>query len=89
MPIKGGGGSSRKKFVEINKGPIKTILIGAMIVDAVFFQAIGEAVPRKVSGCIGKPRGPVAPKSDVVIKRKANPEIMKRVTNHVLDISIF
>ncbi len=73
MPINGGGGSSRKKSLESNRGPIKTILIGNIIVDAVFFHGFGEAVPRKESGCLGKPRGPVDPKSEVVIKRKTNP----------------
>jgi|GEM_PF-7047080 len=53
-----------------------------------FFQAIGDAVPRKESGCLGKPRGPVDPKSEVVIKRKANPEMMKRITNFVLEMFI-
>ena len=89
MPINGGGGSSRKKSVESNKGPIKTIFIGNIIVDTAFFQAIGDAVPRKESGCLGKPRGPVDPTSEVVIKRKANPEMMKRITNFVLEIFIY
>src|SRR3989344_8992001 len=89
IPINGGGGSSRKKSVESNKGPIKTILIGNIIVDTVFFQTIGDAVPRKESGCLGKPLGPVDPKSEVVIKRKANPEMMKRITNFVLEMFIY
>ena len=59
-----------------------------MIVDAVFFQTTGDAVPRKESGCLGKPRGPVDPKSEVVIKRKTNPEMRKRMTNFVLEMSI-
>ena len=63
--------------------------MGSIIVDTLFFQAIGDAVPRKESGCLGKPRGPVDPKSEVVIKRKANPEIMKRTTNFVLGIFIY
>ncbi len=88
MPINGGGGSSRKKSAESNKGPIKTIFIGNIIVDAVFFQAIGDAVSRKESGCLGKPRGPVDPKKVVAIKRKINPEIWKRITNFVLAIII-
>ncbi len=88
MPINGGGGSSRKKSVESNKGPIKTILIGNIIVDTVFFQAIGDAVPRKESGCLGKPRGPVDPKSVLVINIKANPEITKKITDFVLEIFI-
>ena len=71
---------------ESNKGPIKTILIGDIIVDTVFFHGSGDAVPRRESGCLGKPRGPVDPKSEVVIKRKANPEIMKRITNFFLEI---
>ena len=57
--------------------------------DTVFFQAIGDAVPRKESGCLGKPRGPVDPKSVVVIKRKANPEMMKRITNFFLEIFMY
>lgn len=86
MPINGGGGSSRKKFLESNRGPIKTTFIGNIIVDAVFFHGFGEAVPRKESGCLGKPRGPVDPKNEVVIKRNANPEMMKKATNFVLEI---
>ena len=84
MPINGGGGSSRKKSVESNTGPIKTIFIGTIIVDTVFFHAIGDAVRRKESGCLGKPRGPVDPNSEVVIKRKTNPEMMKKKTNFFL-----
>ena len=57
--------------------------------DTVFFHGLGDAVRRKESGCLGKPRGPVDPKSEVVIKRKANPEIMKRITNFVLEIFIY
>lgn len=71
-----------------NKGPIKTILIGDMIVDTVLFQAIFESIPSKESGGLGKPRGPVDPKSEVVIKRNANPETMKRIMNFVLEIFI-
>ena len=56
--------------------------------DTVFFQAIGDAVPRKESGCLGNPRGPVDPKSEVVIKRKANPETMKKITNFFLEMFI-
>ena len=88
IPINGGGGSSRKKSVESNKGPIKTIFIGDIIADAVFFHAIGDAVPRKESGCLGNPRGPVDPKSEVVMERKTNPEMMKRMTNLVLEMRI-
>ena len=54
----------------------------------VFFQAVGDAVPRKESGCLGKPRGPVDPKSEVVTKRKTNPEMRKKITNFVLEMSI-
>ena len=57
--------------------------------DTVFFQAIGDAVPRKESGCLGNPRGPVDPKSEVVINIKANPEMMKSITNFVLEIFIY
>ncbi len=89
MPINGGGGSSRKKLLESNKGPIKTIFIGNIIVDTAFFQAMGDAVPRKESGYLGKPRGPVEPKSEVVINIKANPEIIKQITNFFLEMFIW
>ncbi len=89
MPINGGGGSSRKKLLESNKGPIKIILIGEIIVDTEFFQAIGDAVPRKVSGGLGKPRGPVDPKSEVVINIKASPKTIKRPMNFFLEIFIY
>ena len=58
--------------------------------DTVRFQAIGELPPvlRTESGGLGKPRGPVDPKSEVVIKRKTNPEMMKRITNFFLEILI-
>ena len=62
--------------------------MGNIIVDMVFFQGSGDAVPRKESGCLGKPRGPVVPNIDVVIKRKANPEMMKRMTNFFLEMFI-
>ena len=88
MPINGGGGSSRKKSLESNKGPIKTILIGDIIVDAVFFQCIGDAVLRKESGYLGNPRGPVDPKSVVVINIKANPKTRNITTNLVFEIFI-
>lgn len=89
MAINGGGGSSFKKLIlDSNKGPIKTILIGARIADTVLFQATGESINRRESGGLGNPRGPVDPKSEVVIKRKANPEIMKRITNFFLGIFI-
>jgi len=64
-------------------------LIGDIIVATVFFQAVGDAVPRKESGCLGNPRGPVDPKSVVVINIKANPEMMKRITNFFLEIFIY
>ena len=63
--------------------------MGNIIVDTAFFHGSGDAVPRKESGCLGKPRGPVEPKSEVVIERKANPKIMKRITNFVLEIFIY
>ena len=73
----GGGGSSFKKLIpDSNKGPIKTIFIGDIILDTVFFHGFGDVVPRKESGCLGKPRRLVDPKSVVVIKRKANPEMI-------------
>ncbi|MEI6296905.1 MAG: hypothetical protein WCO84_04650 [bacterium] len=62
--------------------------MGDMIVDTVFFQAIGDAVLRNESGYLGNPRVPVDPKSEVVIKRKMNPEMMKRATNFFLEIFI-
>ena len=87
--MNGGGGSSRKKLVESNKGPIKTIFIGRIIVDTVFFHATGDAVPKKESGCFGKLRGPVDPRSEVVINIKANPEMRNRITNFVLEMFIW
>ena len=75
--------------MESNKGPIKTIFIGNIIVDTVFFHTIGDAVPSKESGCLGKPRGPVDHKSEVVMNIKTNPEMMKVVTNLVLEIFIY
>lgn len=53
------------------------------------FQAIGDAVPRKESGCLGKPRRPVDPKREVVINIKASPEMMKKITNFVLEMFIY
>lgn len=91
MPINGGGGSSFKKLIEGRaKGPIKTTLIGKIIVDTVFFQAVGESPPvlRTESGGLGNPRGPVVPKREVVTKRKANPQMMKRIINFFLEICI-
>lgn len=89
MPINGGGGSSRKKLLESNKGPIKTIFTGNIIVDTVFFHGFSDAVPRKESGCFGNPLGPVEPKIEVVINIKANPEMRKRITNFFFEIFIF
>ncbi len=89
MAINGGGGSSFKKLIlGSNNGPIKTILIGARIVDTVLFQVTGESINRKESGGLGNPRGPVDPKNEVVIKRKANPEMIKKITNFFLEIFI-
>jgi|CXWL01.1.fsa_nt_gi hypothetical protein len=92
MEINGGGGSSFKKLIcGKAKGPIKTILIGNIILDVALFHAIGESLPvlRTESGGLGNPCGPVVPKSDVVIKRKANPEMRKRITNLFLEMFIF
>lgn len=89
--MNGGGGSSCKKLTcGRATGPIKTILIGVMIADTVLFQAIGESLPviRTESGDRGNPRGPVDPKSEVVMDRKANPETMKRTTNFLPEISM-
>jgi len=89
MEINGGGGSSFKKLIcGRAKGPIKTILIGTIILDIARFQAIGESLPvvRTESGALGNPRGPVVPKSVVVTKRKANPQMKKRITNFFLEI---
>ena len=60
------------------------------MLDKVLFQATGESLPvlSIESGGCGKPLGPIVPKREVVIKRKANPEIMKRITNFVLEIFI-
>lgn len=71
-------------------GPIKIILIGSSIVDRVLFQTIGESLPvlRTESGDLGKPRRPVDPKSEVVIKRKVNPKTMKRLRNFILETFI-
>lgn len=91
MPTNGGGGSSFKKLTEGRaNGPIKTILTGSIIADAVLFQTIFESDPvwSKESGGLGKPLGPVVPKSEVVINRKANPQIMKRKINFFLEIFI-
>ena len=67
-----------------------TIFIGTSIVDTVRFQAMGESPPVLMteSGGCGKPRGPVDPKREVVIKRKVNPEMIKRSTNFFLEIVI-
>lgn len=87
--MNGGGGSSfNKLMLGSSKGPIKTILMGDMIVATLAFQAIGESIPSKESGGLGKPLGPVDPKSVVVIKRKANPQTRKIMTNFFLEISI-
>jgi len=59
-----------------------------MIVDTACFHGSGDAVPRKESGCFGKPRGPVDPKSEVAIKRKTNPEMRKEMTNFILELFI-
>ncbi len=91
MAINGGGGSSFKKLISGRaKGPIKTILIGNIIFDTILFQVIDESLPvrRTESGGAGNPRGPVVPKSVVVMKRKTNPQIMKRITNFFLEIVI-
>jgi len=66
------------------------IFIGNRIADATLFQTIGESPPvlRTESGGWGKPRKPVDPKSEVVIQRKTNPEIRKRITNFFLEIFI-
>ena len=71
-------------------GPIKTILIGNIIPDTVLFQATPESLPvlRTESGGLGNPRGPVVPKSVVLIKRKANPQMRKSRTNFFLEILI-
>lgn len=80
--MNGGGGSSFKKLIPgSTSGPINIALTGNTIMDPALFQAIGEAVVRKESGYLGKPLGPVEPKSDVVIARKAEPEMMKRRMN--------
>lgn len=87
----GGSGSSPKSSIRGSKGPIKTILIGNRIVDTVLFQAIGDPIPRKDStfGVGGKTWGPDDPKNVLVIKRKANPKMRKRITNFLLEIFIY
>lgn len=92
MPTNGGGGSSFKKSIwGSDRGPIKTILIGNIIVDTARLHFTGESPPvlSTESGLFGKPCGPADPKSVVVIKRKANPEIIKRITNFALEIFIY
>lgn len=89
--MNGGGGSSFKKLtLGKSKGPIRTILTGKMIVAAALFHATCESLPvlRTESGALGKPRGPVEPKSEVLTKRKANPQMMKIITNFFLEIFI-
>lgn len=87
--INGGGGSSFKKLMlGSSKGPIKTTLIGSMIVATFLFQATLDSSPNKESGGLGNPLGPVVPKSEVVTKRKTNPEIINRMTNFVFEIFI-
>lgn len=58
--------------------------------DTARFQTTGDSDPvrRRESGALGKPRGPVDPKSEVVTKRKMNPKTRKRMINFVLDMSI-
>lgn len=59
--------------------------------DAALFHATGESLPvlRIESGGFGKPRGPVDPKREVEIKRKANPKIKNKITNLVLEIAMY
>ena len=59
--------------------------------DTALFHAIGESLPvlRTESGGLGNPRGPVPPKSEEVIKRKANPEMRKSTMNFVLEIFMY
>lgn len=58
--------------------------------DAVRFQAIGESLPvlRIESGASGKPRGPVEPKRVEVMAKKAKLQMMKMMTNLVLEMLI-
>ncbi|PIR89275.1 MAG: hypothetical protein COU07_00025 [Candidatus Harrisonbacteria bacterium CG10_big_fil_rev_8_21_14_0_10_40_38] len=62
--------------------------MGKIIVETARFQTIGESLPVLTieSGGLGKPRGPVVPKSEVVIARNANPEIIKIITNFFLEV---
>jgi hypothetical protein len=85
----GGGGSSCKKLSKGRRGAIKTILMGNIIVDTVFFHSTCEFVPNKESGYFGKPRTPVDPKSEVVINIKEKAEIRKNKTNFFLEIFIY
>jgi hypothetical protein len=52
-------------------------LIGAMAIDTLFFHATGVSIRRSESGCFGNPRGPVVPRSEVVMKRNTKPKRMK------------
>ena len=59
--------------------------------DRVLFHMTGESLPvlRIESGVLGKPLGPVDPKSEVVIKRNTKPEMMKMIMNFVLEMFIY
>lgn len=61
-----------------------------MMVDTALFQTKGDSDPvrRRVSGDLGKPRGPVVPNSEVVTKRKVNPKTRKKKTNFFLEMFI-
>lgn len=69
-------------------GPINIALTGRMMAAALCFQTLGESYPvlTIASGGFGKPRRPVEPKREVVIKRKTNEPIIKKATNFLLDI---
>ncbi len=59
-----------------------------MIVETFLFQAVGDSSSNKESGGLGNPLGPVVPKREVVMKRKANPQTINRLTNFVFEIFI-
>ena len=85
----GGGGSSLKNSMTGSMGPIKIILIGNRIVDTVLFHPICASVPSQDSPFGGKRWGPDDPKSVLEIKRKANAEMRKKITNLFLEVFIY
>ena len=60
------GGAGSASLNKGDKGPIKTILTGYKMVDAVLFQAMGDPVPGNQSPFTGKSRTS-GPKSELEI----------------------